>query len=291
MKKVFLILIFSNVLILNQKAADPNVPVYNTSIIELGSYNQIEEELCNLDRDTLVLFDIDETLIDAAHMICKLKFIEQKAIFDFKYLNGLKVSAAFNKALDKKCLTEPKIKDIIRHLQAKKVTVLGLTSRHAVDPQANYTAESTYSVLRDLGIDFHNDNFENFNITDIQQIGVDSKFYNGIIFTGGTLKGYALYSFLAQTGLRPKKIIFFDDKLEHLKDFKKMIDTVNKNNIKAGNHGFEFTGYHYKFVENRQDILDEEIVQYQGISAALNGCWIDDQKAADIVKRNKQLQA
>lgn len=290
MKKNLILFILANICIFNQKAAEPSHLVYSDSIIKIDSFKEVDELLYNVAEDTLVLFDIDETLIEPANMICKDQFQDQFQELYEKNLLSEKLSDYGHKALDKKKIIEPIIKDIIHQLQAKKVTVLGLTSRYAENSNENYTAKSVYSDLYDLGIDFHNYKFKNFNITDVQQLGGDIRFYNGIIFTGATHKGYALFSFLNHIGLRPKKIIFFDDVCQHLIGIKAIIDSVNINNQKKGWHQFEFYGYHYNYVKNSKNVLDEEVVDFQMGFASHYGEWVDDKIAQEIIESDKNNQ-
>jgi phosphoglycolate phosphatase-like HAD superfamily hydrolase len=97
---------------------------------------------------------------------------------------------------------------LIEELQREGVYVMALTARSL--PLMQRTIEQ----LAAIGIDFAHNHLGDPVI--VRQL-VDRYIYKrGILFSGQNNKGLALLDFLAYCNLRPKKIIFVDDKLSNL---------------------------------------------------------------------------
>lgn len=285
MKLNIIFLILLNLLIFNLHCADSKSPNYSNIIIKINSFMDIENILLNIEQETLLIFDIDETLIEAANMICRPQFLDKFLELQDKYFKNFNLSQKCKEFLDKKILIEPYIKDIIDHLQKKHIPIIGLTTRNVTREKANDMLKLTYNCLNDLGINFNNLSIENFDIVDYKNSGATPKFYNGIIFTDATSKGYALYSFLYHTGIKLKKIIFIDDIYKNLLDVKNMIEFIYRDN----NNQLPkilFYGYHYNFVKNNIHILDEEAVKWQFEFTRYYGKWLSDIEIKELIEEN-----
>ncbi len=78
-------------------------------------------------------------------------------------------------------------------------------------------------------------------------------FRNGILFTGGSPKGPAVATLLQLLKLRPKKIVFINDKKTHLED---VAGTIEKLQI-------PFVGLRYSFSDKRVASFNPDLAEIQ----------------------------
>ncbi|MDR3645911.1 MAG: DUF2608 domain-containing protein [Candidatus Babeliales bacterium] len=243
-------------------------------IQEIQSFSNAEDLLVSADQNSLVFFDLDETLIESTEMICKSQFQNQSRQIKSKYKN-LRATKESQSLLTKKHLIEPNIINIILDLQARRIKTFGLTARHS----NQNTTETTYSSFCGLGIDFFDPSIGDFNLINIQPAEYPNSapvFYKGIIFTDASNKGYAVYSFLKHTKTLPKKIILFDDNYQNLIHVKAVIDSINHHCING--HYIEFYGYHFTYVEKRNYQLDVKMAEYQFEHLSKTQEWLCDEE-------------
>lgn len=233
--------------------------------------SQMSDILQSVEDSTLVLFDVDETLIHSRTMLGSQKaryFLN--AHFKLKNLSLAQREGLFwkvVKAVPVK-LVEPYTADLINGLKSKKnVTVLGLTARGCVphddtDPKSNFTAHQ----LKSVNIDFS----EHLHLYDLKDHSSKKLvFRDGIIFTEGRLKGGDLKAFLAFAGLSVDKVIFVDDKLEQ----------VNAVNEAMEKKGILCDCYHYTHLVVNPPKFDSETILIQLDHLLTTGQILDDDQA------------
>ena len=189
------------------------VPHYN--IVPIDSFAQAEELLLATDEQTLVLFDVDDTLTVSAVPIFWRKF---KSEFKRLVKNVFKQSekpyehyASITKAQEIPQLIELEIVDIIADLQVRKIPTLALT---ALSTGSFFSIPSMplwrYEKLRAVGIDFKPVKIPNITFTELpQKSGNYPVLYHGILCTNGVSKGKVVGAFLDRTHFVPKRVIFF----------------------------------------------------------------------------------
>ena len=175
------------------------------NITEINSLQEALNSLKHLNKNALVLFDIDRTLI--ARNECHNLDSDISA-----------VSAV-------ETITAP----IIKELQHRGIKVIALTrgtnntiptkyvtGTHGIIESAQ---DWRYTKLLLVGINFST----SFPISEIvfNQLPIvrgssHPMFYKGILLTAGNDKGIVLDTFLNFIKWRPSKIVFFDDKKKHL---------------------------------------------------------------------------
>jgi hypothetical protein len=195
----------------------------HAKIIETDSFEYIFNAV---DQDTLVVFDIDNTLARTetefgsdewfSHLVSQ-KMMEGYDYFSAIYLVlPLAYYAQFNLPLQ---LTDPILVPLFRHLKTEHINSIGLTSRGL------YLAERTYEQLKNIGIVFViNHLYKNEFI--LQPLSHPCLYKYHIIFCGNNNKGEALLLFLSTINYYPKKIIFIDDKMSHVHAVEQALQTT-----------------------------------------------------------------
>lgn len=217
----------------------PACSLFESNIKEIDSLSQANSELASADQGTLVVFDMDDTLIEPEEKIFHLiyrnindfapsdtDFIKQlRHKFekiateknDSEYLNKL-TCAVFAKT--KFIPVEQQATTIVKDLQTRGIKVVALTASNAGRFIGIERMEKwRQSNLNQVGLDFS----ASFNVKEIifdslkKMFGFYPVFYNGILCAAGNPKGKVLAAFFEKIGWKPKKVIFFDDGYHHCK--------------------------------------------------------------------------
>ena len=207
----------------------------------------------HLTEDTLLLLDIDDTLLIPAQMMGSDEWFQHR-LKKYKK-NGMSNQEALEKALaewegvrhlTKMVLVEPGSEKVIYSLQENHSILMGLTT------QGLSLATRTSLQLKELNIDL--------SITSPSKedcyLNVDHHgvlYRNGILFTSGTDKGIALFQFLEKIGFSPKRILFVNDKASHLLEVEK----------EALQRGVEFLGLRYSYSDKMKANFNPEIADRQ----------------------------
>ncbi len=182
-----------------------------------------------VDSDTWVVFDVDMTLVIPKDPILwggsydVFVALAKKAIPDFDeksrthYRNIILDQAEWE-------LIDPKSPELIRSLRKKGATVVALT---ALEYELS---DWRVAQLEGLGFDFG------------EGPKADHPCYKkGILFSDETPKGEVLVSFFNHLGVKPKKVIFFDDSLKFIKSVESELEKA----------GIPVTSYYYEEVDHR----------------------------------------
>jgi hypothetical protein len=212
--------------------------VIQAKIIETEKFADILKEA---DAKTLVLFDIDDTMINTTSTLGSTAW--------WNYFMGKGREAGLepnectiemNRVIGKIILSVPietNEKDTavtIKQLQDRGILTLGLTARHN-NPSFLPSADIViYNALAKLGIDFSKAKLPQQPNSEVNKI-----FSNGIIFTNHELKGPYLQKFLQEMGMHPDKVVFIDDSLKQLKSVEQTLESMD----------IPFVGFHYRYVE------------------------------------------
>lgn len=176
------------------------------TISELASYNDLD--LSQIDQNTLVIFDIDNTLLRQDSMIGTHQwgdYMRERAI-----RHGLDAKAATElqhklfgqlQAHLKTVPVETKIYDILQTLTAKGIPHFALTARGPA------IQDVTIQQVRTLNHNFAQSFPEQKDLTVL-----NGYLREGIIFSGSTPKGELLKTILENSVHKPTKVIFVDDR-------------------------------------------------------------------------------
>lgn len=249
---------------------------------EIIETKYMKQSLPYITKDTLVIFDIDNTLVEPTQELGSDEYFSSRV--DEFQKQGISRQQAYKKAIREWTsiqsitqvkLCEPGSDKIIKDLQENKIVAMGLTTRGLG------LSTRTVEQLETLGIDLThtaptNEEIHFMNANSNNEIhGV--LFRGGVLFTAGTDKGAALCKFLAQSHYCPKKIVFINDKAAHIQEVEKYCDA---NNI-------PFIGIRYGYTDEKVKNFRREIADIQREHF---GHIISDE-AAEKLLQQKNLEA
>jgi hypothetical protein len=219
-------------------------------IVETAHFGEIKK---HINKDTLVILDIDDTLLIPTQMLgCDEWFVgrlQEREKQGVQKAQGLEETLAEWEAirhLSKMEIVEAGTEEVVRCMQNEGYTVMGLTT------QGLALATRTCLQLKANHIDLLTT--APHKKDECVSVGGHTVLYrNGILFTSGTSKGEALFLLCDKIGYKPKRIVFINDKATHLKD----IETV------AEKKGVEFIGLRYAYSDARKRAYDPQIANYQ----------------------------
>lgn len=182
-------------------------------IVEVKHFSDIKRHLSS---DTLVILDIDNTLITPIQEVGTDQWFCHRR--DWYELQGCNSGDALEYALaeweavqniTKVMAVEPGIPAVVQELQ-KTYTVMGLSTRGLA------LATRTVHQLKDVGIDLAVATLSREDIPLLNPQAI--LFRRGILFTSGTHKGQALLKLLEKVHYSPKRIVFINDKGTNLRE-------------------------------------------------------------------------
>lgn len=196
-----------------------NIPLQKYSIQPIMSFSEALPTLLQADHQTLVLFDLDETLLSSTEPLarvncypwwfywllrCRFPILLNTTRWE-QYYSSMWHQAPRN-------VIEPWIIGIINTLQANNVPVLAFTnmSTGSYGVIKNFP-QWRWEILHNLGLHF-TQQFPDMTLRQVAPYRNNyPELYKGILCANEQNKGLVLEVFLATTHFRPKKIIFFDD--------------------------------------------------------------------------------
>jgi len=214
-------------------------------ITEVSTLDPIMVKLSEVDRDTLVIFDIVRVLIERRGEISRNSG-EKKKKDNCKTASVCgsdksdSCTGCGSKLKDGYRFVDRRIVPLIKGLLKKGVKVVALTSGSVGDISKIEDYEKwRVGMLKEFGIDFSG-SFKNighvvFSGLEPAISGGFPSYRDGIIFCRDSPKGEVLKAFLKQYSCRPSKIVFIDDKRRHLES----VGSVAKE------LGAEFNGFQY----------------------------------------------
>lgn len=254
-------------------------------IIPIDSFAQAADALAQADQKTLILFDVDETLIMPAS-------IAMRSATKEKHKQWLKqtIDTIFNSLPHPQdyyfdnwdmseqpfMLIEPSIVATIASLQERGITTLGLTlaSSGTIGRFIPLYPEFRHNTLHDLGINFDKSNLTNITFTNLtENKGTHPMLYKGILYANLGSKGAVLGAFLDTLSWKPHTVIFFDDSLKRIHEVR---NELCKRKIPC-------ICYHYKGAEHVPGELDKNIALLQFNYLAEHEQWLSDDEAQELL--------
>ncbi len=242
-------------------------------VIETRSIVELQNILKDADADTLVLLDVDDTLITPKANMFRYKnnphhgFIDEIKNNKNTVLNFEDILSQW-RAQRKTMLITPEWPAIIEDLQAKGAKVFALTQ---MDTGAFGVIQSMeewrYQELLSLGFLFQDTLQDKTKIILKEDARGYCLFYHGILMTGPFTKVEVLDAFLKY--LSPKKIIFVDDREKHVMSLAHYLDERH----------IAFTGIILRAVEELSGTPNEAIIKVQKQSLLEKALWLEDEEA------------
>ncbi len=216
---------------------------------QIHQIRKLNELLPYVQKDTLVIFDVDNTLIEPLQTLGSDQWFDNRIKFYQK--KGLSAKSAFEKTYDEyyqiQSITdaravEPDTWQVFAKT-LKKAPVMGLTTR---DICLSYV---TFKQLKKLNLIFSKPPVkkELYVYTDRGLL-----YKNGIFYTAGAHKGKAFMEFIKKALIqKPKKVLFINDKLKPLKELE---EECTKNKI-------DFTGLRYGYLDKKVKNLNLKLLE------------------------------
>jgi len=222
--------------------------------------------------DMLVVFDIDNTLIEPAQSLGSDQWFSYRVEENIR--RGMSKQESFAVALTEWISIQHKTKvkpvetstvQLFEQLHNGGWQVIALTTRGIE------LAAKTIEQLKSVGIDFSKAMPVSQEIIFEHVRG--ALYRGGIVFCDGSNKGALLLQFFKQSGLDPKKILFVDDKEKCLRDVEQV----------CAEHQISFIGLRYGFLDEKVKNLKPEVADEQWVCF---GNLISDEEANERLKNN-----
>lgn len=190
------------------------------ALAEVREIKQMTEIEPAIDDQTLVVFDIDNTLLEPVHMLGSDQW------FDHLVDQGKKVRRlSEDKAIAEAVVIWNRVQEdvvvrpveaetpaLIKRLQARNVRVIALTAR------SSGAAAVTERQLRAIGVDLGRNPLPRPAVRPKQKQDTSQPWVGAILFLGeNQSKGEALTGVLRSLPQPPTKVVFVDDKARHTK--------------------------------------------------------------------------
>jgi hypothetical protein len=221
----------------------------------------MQEALKGADKDTLVIFDLDNTVMMPPQTLGGEEWFDyfvKLRIEEFQK-NGHSAEQSKDKAIEQGANewvkfhlnarvvpVEKETPSLINDLQNRGIQTMALTAR------PTELKDSTASQLKSIGIEFSKKSATDKNI---KLSGKHpAEFYKGALLVGPkNNKGELLVAFLKQLSVKPKKIIFVDNKIHHVENVEKALASLN----------IAYFGRRHAAADQKINSMDKELVKIQ----------------------------
>jgi hypothetical protein len=223
-------------------------------IHSIDSLQEMAPHLKNAGSESLIVFDIDETLTIPDHpAFQRANFEVHRPVIRevIHKLDPQKRTLLINTIflVSKPLLIEEKTPSLIRAWQKQGIKTMALSSAMSGKIEDVDLLEMRLNNFEKIGIDFSSTfpNHEELVFSDHNvYYGSSSRFRKGVLHTNSCHqttsskpeKGEILIRFLKEVNCTPKKIFFADDKLELLQEVEKTLREIYP--------GVKFIGFHYQ---------------------------------------------
>jgi len=246
---------------------------FQGKVIEMENLSLLEEKVGGFNSDTLVLFDVDNTLIMLSDAVLQPqgKQLSKSLISKIQnWTNTIKYPDGFllGKVLlaAKWDVVDPKNVPLIQQLQERNIPVLAFTGAGT----KKVGEIESFADFRIEQLERHGFNFKKtLNLPDDFQFANEVLLKSGVLFCSEQSKGDVLKTFLKEFQLSPQKIVFIDDRKDFIESVEEAMSEI----------GIECFCIHYTAIENTSVILDEKIAEFQFHHLFENGEWLSDEHA------------
>ncbi len=270
-----------------------SIPSYSTTcvdskqsaseILKTSDWNFIEKLLEDADKETLVLFDVDQTLITPNDPILKPKW---EKYLD-QLLGGKKVAVnehgekryIFREILMKAphSVINNKSIDFIEKKQREEIPVIAFTAAPGgkigkVESFIDWRVDELQKFGFQFGIGNKLSDIGTLKLAKDPSLEFPPIYKSGVLITSLHDKGPVLMSFFKEINWIPKKVIFIDDKMHNLKSVAQSLEGRTK-----------VLGIHYTGANDLPCDLDENIAKKQVSHFLETGKWVSQSKAEVVI--------
>jgi hypothetical protein len=237
-------------------------------IITTNDFGVIEQEAYKLDGDSLLLFDVDATLIVPNDALLRPmgKDLFWKLIADYPdrdLFREIRMKAHH-------ALVDDRSIDLVKNLQQNSVPVIAFTAAPCKVPGIEELGVWRVDELKRYGFDF-SPAFPNLNFIELPKKPGQPHiplYKSGVLYSSFHSKGDVLILFLQETGLKPKKVIFVDDELKHVQSVVAALDQ----------QGIPCIGIHYTAANEVSCDLNEEEARFRINYFVEHDVWLKGNK-------------
>jgi hypothetical protein len=219
-------------------------------VIETSS---IDHAFTYLEKDTLYVFDLDNTLIESVQHLGSDQWVAHE--LNQRTSQGQSLDDALCHVIPywievqnrtEMRLVDPAIPNLLMKMQKKNVAMIGLTKR---PPELS---DRTLQQMKPLNIDFSKTAHHKEELIFSELSG--TQFKQGIIFVSqGVDKGPCLLAYLKTLKKIPKRIVVIDDKMSNVKNIADAIEPL----------GIPFIGIRYGAADEKVKAYNPEIAELQ----------------------------
>lgn len=223
------------------------------SAIVVDSHS-IKDVLGYVDQDTVVVFDVNNTLMRTSQMLGSEEWAEDEIRALMKEKGWTKNEATdslvprWHRILraSRVVAVEPEGPELIRELQRRNLRVMACTARYVE------MAYPTLDALRSIEVDLSK-SWPALPLVDLPTL-YSSKFIEGCLFAGlHNDKGQCLLLFLKGLSPVPKKVVFVDDKKKNVEEMGRVVEEA----------GLTYVGIRYGFLDDLKSCYRPEIARKQ----------------------------
>jgi hypothetical protein len=271
--------------------SDCDMEPLQSHIQPIDRYNEVQAVIDTCHQNTLVTFDVDDTLHTASDVFARTPEVPFwfKLRLALKHLPTLLRSKTREKAIDDFLSTflsqvprfvfDPDVVRLIRQLQLQKCSTVALTSLGSGSAGViKSLPEWRATMLQGFGIDFSG-SYADVSFTQFPMSHNNYPcLYKGMLCSNYMPKGAVLGAFLDHYHLKPERIISFDDQLSALKS---IAEECKKRQI----HFFGFQILGAKKLPGEWS-TDRALLQFD--TALEHGRWLSDKEADAILTGEPQ---
>lgn len=225
----------------------------STTNQQIFEHSTIKNVLPLIDDETWLLLDLDNTVFQASQALGHVDWLYHEV---GKLLqSGMSSDDAYHsmyplwkktQSLTSVIPVEDAMIDAIHSLQAKGITIIGITHRES------FLANDTFRQLHAIQVDFLK-TAPSLDFLEVQQ-KPRAVYQEGILFVNSfNEKSDIFKAYITKLGFKPKKVIFLDDKLENVEEFTKI----------TSHEEIQYTGVHYTGAHAGSKIFSPEVAELQ----------------------------
>jgi len=255
-------------------------------IIETSKFDLISDILHNSHDESLILLDIDDTIITPKSHMFRAGSRHKTIVDDIKKMqhqipNYLEMLEHWRRTREI-MLIHDDWPDLIKQIMEQGKKIYALTQMHT-GPFGNIPRMEEWrynELLREVGVSFvekfnNKEEIEILPETDFNQssgLSTPAVFYKGYFMTGGHGKDDVLRMICQY--LQPPEIIFVDDRKDHVERLHQV----------CKEHDIEYRGIIYKGAELVPGNLDHELAEFQREYWFKHSKWLEDEEARKMLK-------
>jgi len=203
-------------------------------ITPINTIDDAADELNQAVNDDMVVWDIDETILESNDPSFQQRFTEPllKQISFFSRARTLSILKRPDSVFkEQRSLVEPRIAELINDLQQRAVTVIALSAFGAGSyGQIKDLHELRHQELVRNGIDFDKELPVNSEMLNKELVNLSGNtrvcLKRGIVSSYNQDKGCVLSLFIKHMHMKPRKVIFIDDQLRNITTVAEHLQTI-----------------------------------------------------------------